>query len=157
MAPVISTMSNFIKGGSWLDVSGSRCLGMQTNNCPLMSRPGAQKRFLCHYRLTLTRLFCMIRRVAAPLHATSFPIIRHQRPVLPPTAARIVCRLKAAEVRTPPIPSPTHPSPKVLWRGQPETRINAGNICHTPGVIATVTLQPRFKNIGVYIFPFPFI
>lgn len=112
MAPVISTISNFIKGGSWLRVSGSRCLGMQTNNCPLMSRPGARK---CHSCPTLTRLFCMIRRIAAPLHATSFPIIRHQRPALPPTAARIVCRLKAAEDRNTPPQSPaTHPSATVL-------------------------------------------
>lgn len=110
MAPVISTMSNFIKEGSSLNVSGSRCLGMQTNNCPLMSRPGAQKCFLCRSRPTLTCLFCMIKRIAAPLHATSFRIIRHQGPALPPTAAHIICRLKAAQDRIP-IP-PAHPSPQ---------------------------------------------
>lgn len=109
MAPVISTMSNFIswwgrgrEGGE--DSPDSSPQSRQqvardaNNNCPLpvtlSPYPRAQKCFLCHsaprppHLLPASDLPVLHNKtVATPLHATSFCIIRHQRPPLLMTAA----------------------------------------------------------------------
>lgn len=107
MAPVISTMSNFI---SWREGGGSPDSSPQSrqqvaqdanNNCPLpvslspVSKGSEMLSLpLCHPPHTHTHLppasdlpALHNKTVATSLHATSFCIIRHQRPPLLMTAA----------------------------------------------------------------------
>lgn len=90
-APVISTMSNFISGRDSRFLAAEEAAGgwghcQLSSRCPLTSHQQAQKCFLCLSHPTLTYLFC-IKTVATSLHATSFCIVRHQRPALLATAA----------------------------------------------------------------------
>lgn len=97
MAPVISSMSNFIRGGiRWTPrcTAGSRWPGMLTSTVPSLSPHGPSERSemlslpLSHY-FDLPLLHN--NTVATPLHATVFCIIRHQRLALFMTAAHVPC------------------------------------------------------------------
>lgn len=96
MAPVISSTSNFIKGGSrWTPwcTAGSRWLGI-TTTVPL---PYPHEPSECSATRSLLRspyfdLPVLHNNTAAtPLHATVLCIIRHQRPTPHMTAASVSC------------------------------------------------------------------
>lgn len=144
MAPVISTMSNFIKGGGVAGPSGSRCLGMQTNNCPLMSHP---------------------EMLPLPFSPGSDPPVMHDKALCSPHYMLLAFVSSGIKGRQPPASSAgsrlqsregkrTQPRSFKTTRNKKE---NAGDGRCTPGVMVTVTLQPRVKHISLYIFPFPLI
>lgn len=93
MAPVISSMSNFIRGGiRWTPrcTAGSRWPGMLTSTVLSLSPHGPSERSEI---LSLPPYFDLPllhnNTAATPLHATVFWIIRHQRPALVVTAADV--------------------------------------------------------------------
>lgn len=104
MAPVISTMSDFISGGiRWTPrcTAGSRWLGILTSTVLSLSPHGPSERSKT-LSLLLSPYFDLPvlhnSTAATPLQANVFCIIRHQRPVLLMTAARVsnsyISRLK---------------------------------------------------------------
>lgn len=92
MAPVISSMSNFISGGiRWTPrcTAGSRWLGILTSTVLSLSPHGPSERSAM-LSLPLSPYFDLPvlhnNSAVTPLHATVFCIIRHQRPALLMTA-----------------------------------------------------------------------
>lgn len=141
MAPVISTMSNFIKGGGgFAGPSGSRCLGMQTNNCPLMSHP---------------------EMLPLPFSPGSDPPVLHDKALCSPHYLLLAFVSSGIKGRQPPASSAGSrlqrreggKEPSRSFRTTRNKKENAGDVRRTPGA----TSQPRVKHISLYIFPFPLI